>query len=190
MLERCGPAKHVSRGRLTGFRTRKSSRNDTKIPDVAIPRQRLGLSKVRVRRGSAMCRSSRSCLVLARIEATPPQRVIECIDWTPSCRSRNNLANHVSVRPQPAFTPGSSFTVSVHLQLAPRNTYQPPIPHISMSPVVTQSNSPGTFLSGDGHFRPAFDLDRHSGVLKTSPPSRFPSFQSCSIEHCLHLCCP
>lgn len=83
-----------------------------------------------------MCRSSGSSLVLARIEATPLQRVIECIDWTPSCRSRNTLSNHTSVHPWPAFAPGNSFTVSVHLQLAPRNTGQPPIPHIAMLPVV------------------------------------------------------
>jgi hypothetical protein len=120
--------------------------------------------KRRVRKRSAMCRSCRSFSVLARIEATPPQRVIECIDWTPICRSRNTFTNHSSVHPWPAFTPGSSFTTSVHLQLSPRNTCQPPIPHIAMSPVVTQSNSSGTFLSGDGHFRPAFDLDRHTGV--------------------------
>ncbi|EAT86201.1 hypothetical protein SNOG_06370 [Parastagonospora nodorum SN15] len=37
-----------------------------------------------------------------------------------------------------SFAPGNSFTVSVHLQLAPRNTGQPPIPHIAMLPVVIQ----------------------------------------------------
>jgi hypothetical protein len=99
-----------------------SSRNDAKTTRCAIPRQRLGLPRSRVRRRSAMCRSCRSSLVLVRIEATPPQRVIECIDWTPSCSPRNILTNHVSVRPLPAFPPGSSFTVLDHLQLAPRNT--------------------------------------------------------------------
>jgi hypothetical protein len=50
----------------------------------AIPQQRLGAHRACGRRAAAMRRSSRSLLVLARIEATPPQRVMGCIDWTPS----------------------------------------------------------------------------------------------------------
>jgi hypothetical protein len=100
----------------------------------------------------AMCRSSRSCLVLARIEATPPQRLITRIDWTPACRSQNNLSNHMSARPRPAITPSSSFTSSVHLQPAARNTYQPPNLHMVQHVASCYTlNSSGTFLSGDGN---------------------------------------
>jgi hypothetical protein len=94
-----------------------------------------------------------------------PQRLPARIDWTPARRSQDYLANHVSVPPQPAITPGSSFTSSGHLQTAARNTYQPPDFHI-MDHVAScyTLNSSGTFLSGDGHFGPAADLHRHLGL--------------------------
>jgi hypothetical protein len=57
------------------------------------------------------------------------QRQTESIDWTPALPLRNNLSNHSSVRPGPAFTPGSSSTPTVHLQTAARNTHQPPSLH-------------------------------------------------------------
>lgn len=49
-------------------------------------------------KGPAMCRSFRTSLVIARIEATPPQRVDARFHWTPACRARNYLANHMAKR--------------------------------------------------------------------------------------------
>jgi hypothetical protein len=62
--------------------------------------------------------------VLARIEPPPPQRVMGCIDWTPSCRGSPITRQYALDQPS---RPGSSFTVSVHLQTHARNTHQPPI---------------------------------------------------------------
>jgi len=104
--------------------------------------------------------SVQAFLVLARMAAAPPQRLIEHIDWTPACRSRNSHTNHTPQRPGPAITHGCLFPPSVHLQTAV-NTYQPPIAHITMSPAVTLRFSPGSSLSGSGQFVcPSVEQDR------------------------------
>lgn len=57
----------------------------------------------------AICRRPRSSPVLARLEATPPRRLVKGIHWTPACRSMKHLSNHTPVPPRQAITPGLAF---------------------------------------------------------------------------------
>lgn len=82
-------------------------------------------------------------------ETTPPQRLRDCIHWTPQCSSRTRPANQTAHAPSQAITPSRSFLASDHLQTADQSTYPLPIPlHITMSPAVTLCISPGSSQSG------------------------------------------
>ena len=121
VLQRRGPAKHVSRDDVwhnvwknTTIAQRYSDTNTAQREDD---------DSVSAQVESEGCCWPGSLLGLARIDASPPQRVEGRIGWTPACRSQNNLANHIAEGPGHLH----SFTSSVHLQTADRNTYQPPI---------------------------------------------------------------
>jgi hypothetical protein len=121
--------------------------------------------------------SAPSHLVLARMEATPPQRLIDHIEWTPSCSSRKRQPNQISQPPLQAITPSRPSLASDHLQTADQSTYPLPIPlHITMSPAVTLCISPGSSLSGSGQFSftPA-DLDRRYTLDSVNDTHPFPS---------------
>jgi hypothetical protein len=75
VLERGGPAKHVLRRRLAGDETQPLCRDHAGNLNYGVPsrnsRPATQTSSPRVLDASAMCRSPRSSLVLARMEASP-----------------------------------------------------------------------------------------------------------------------
>jgi hypothetical protein len=127
VLGRCGASKHVSSQRLRVSRLRNG---------CAAAQRQLYFSHATSATRLALYSNPAQPVSVARIlfgtsahGGDPAPARIACTDWTPACSSRNKLANHTSIHPRPAFTPGSSSTPSVHLQTAARNTYQPPNPH-------------------------------------------------------------